>query len=179
MQHHPVVSREEWLAARKALLAKEKEATHLRDKVNAERLALPWVKVEKDYAFDTPAGKQALADLFRRPQPAHRLSFHAGPGLGGGLPGLLLPGRPSRRRAAASRASRCDVDRGVARAAGRDRGLQARMGWRFPWVSSFGSDFNFDYHVSFTQGGARERHGLLQFQRDRRAARAGMTSCRA
>ena len=64
MQHHPVVSREEWLVARKALLAKEKEATHLRDKVNAERLALPWVKVEKNYVFDTPEGKKSLADLF-------------------------------------------------------------------------------------------------------------------
>ena len=64
MQQHPVVTQEEWLTARKALLAKEKEATHLRDKVNAERLALPWVKVEKTYVFDTPKGKRTLAELF-------------------------------------------------------------------------------------------------------------------
>ena len=60
----PIVSREEWLAARRALLAKEKEATRLRDRVNAERLALPWVKVEKNYVFDTPQGKKTLAELF-------------------------------------------------------------------------------------------------------------------
>ena len=99
MQHHPVVSREEWLVARKALLAKEKEATHLRDKVNAERLALPWVKVEKNYVFDTPAGKEDACRSVRRPQPAHRLSFHARARLGGWLPRLLVPRRPSRRRA--------------------------------------------------------------------------------
>jgi hypothetical protein len=64
MQDHPVVSQEEWLSARKALLLKEKEATHLRDKLNAERLALPWVKVEKEYIFSTPRGKETLADLF-------------------------------------------------------------------------------------------------------------------
>ena len=64
MQHHPVVSREEWLVARKALLLREKEATHLRDKINAERLALPWVKVDKPYVFDTPSGERTLAELF-------------------------------------------------------------------------------------------------------------------
>src|SRR6476646_3778494 len=61
---HPVVSQDEWLTARRALLAKEKQATHLRDEVNAARLALPWVKVDKAYTFDTPAGKKKLADLF-------------------------------------------------------------------------------------------------------------------
>src|SRR3954451_19585534 len=61
---HAVVSREEWLAARRALLAREKEATRLRDEVNGERLALPWVRVEKNYVFDTPAGKKPLAGLF-------------------------------------------------------------------------------------------------------------------
>jgi predicted dithiol-disulfide oxidoreductase (DUF899 family) len=65
MEHHPVVSPEEWLTARKGLLLKEKEATHLRDKINAERLALPWVKVEKTYVFDTPEGKKTLGKLRR------------------------------------------------------------------------------------------------------------------
>ena len=64
MQQNRIVSREEWLAARKALLVKEKEATRLRDRINAERLALPWVKVEKTYHFDTPAGKKTFAELF-------------------------------------------------------------------------------------------------------------------
>ena len=62
MQHNRIVTPEEWLEARKALLVHEKEATHLRDKVNAERLALPWVRVDKDYAFDTPAGRNWLVN---------------------------------------------------------------------------------------------------------------------
>ena len=64
---HSVVSQKEWLIARKALLLKEKEETHLRDAVNAARLALPWVRVEKDYVFDTPDGPQKLARPVRRP----------------------------------------------------------------------------------------------------------------
>ncbi len=64
MQDHPVISREDWLVARRALLVREKEETHLRDAVNAERLALPWVRVEEAYSFETPAGARSLADLF-------------------------------------------------------------------------------------------------------------------
>ena len=64
MTDHAVVSREEWLSARRALLLQEKEETHLRDRVNAARLALPWVKVEKDYMFDTADGRRSLAELF-------------------------------------------------------------------------------------------------------------------
>jgi predicted dithiol-disulfide oxidoreductase (DUF899 family) len=86
MQQHPVVSRQEWLAARRALLLKEKEVTHLRDKINAERLGLPWVKVEKNYTFDTPKGKKTLADLFDGRSQLIAYHFMLGPGWAAGCP---------------------------------------------------------------------------------------------
>src|SRR5262249_27955047 len=87
MQESRIVSKEEWLAARKALLAKEKEATRLRDKINAERLALPRVKVEKTYRFDTPAGKKTLAELFGPRSQLIVYHFMFGPGWDAGCPG--------------------------------------------------------------------------------------------
>jgi predicted dithiol-disulfide oxidoreductase (DUF899 family) len=151
MQHHPVVSREEWLTARKALLAKEKEATHLRDKVNAERLALPWVKVEKAYVFDTPKGKRTLAELFDGRSQLIVYHFMLGPGWNAGCPGCsfladhidgALPHLEHHdvTMIAASHAPLKEIE-----------AYKARMGWRFPWVSSAGGDFNYDYHVSFTK----------------------------
>src|ERR1700694_4613314 len=87
MHDHPVVSQEEWRAARKALLLKEKEFTHLRDKINAQRLALPWVKVEKNYVFDTPKGKKNLAELFDGRSQLIVYHFMLGPGWDAGWPG--------------------------------------------------------------------------------------------
>src|SRR5580692_3725805 len=87
MQQHPVVSQDEWLAARKALLLREKEATHLRDAINAERLALPWVKVEKEYLFDTSHGKKSLSDLFAGRRQLVVYHFMLGPGWGAGCHG--------------------------------------------------------------------------------------------
>ena len=86
---HRVVSREEWLEARKAHLKNEKALTRMRDMVSAERRELPWVKVEKNYVFDTPEGKKALAELFGEQQPAARLSLHVATGPGPGLQELL------------------------------------------------------------------------------------------
>jgi predicted dithiol-disulfide oxidoreductase (DUF899 family) len=150
MQHHAVVSQEEWLAARRALLASEKEATHLRDRINAERLALPWVRVEKEYVFDTPAGKKTLAELFAGRSQLMVYHFMLGPGWAAGCPGCsflsdhldgALPHLEHHdvTLTAVSRAPLAEI-----------AAYKARMGWRFPWVSAFGSDFNFDYHVSFT-----------------------------
>src|SRR5947209_20036132 len=82
MQHHSVVYQEQWLAARKALLLKEKEFTHLRDKINAERLALPWVKVDKNYVFDTPQGKKNLSQLFDGRSQLIVYHFMLGPEIG-------------------------------------------------------------------------------------------------
>ena len=149
----PVVSREEWLAARKALLAREKEATHLRDEVNAERLALPWVKVEKDYLFDTPAGAEDLADLFDGRSQLIVYHFMLGPDWAAGCPGCSF--LADHLDGALPHLNHHDVTLvAVSRAPlAKIEAYKRRMGWQFPWVSSFGSDFNYDYHVSFTQGG--------------------------
>src|SRR5271154_2844129 len=87
MLDHAVVSQEEWLVARKALLAKEKEATHLRDRLNADRLALPWVKVEKEYVFETPEGKKTFAELFDGRSQLVVYHFMLGPNWAAGCPG--------------------------------------------------------------------------------------------
>lgn len=148
--NHPVVSREEWLAARKALLAKEREETHLRDAVNAARLALPWVRIDKEYLFDTPAGRRALPELFDGRSQLLVYHFMLGPDWKAGCPGCsflcdhidgALPhlNHHDVTITAVSRAPLVEID-----------AYRKRMGWRFPWASSFGSDFNYDFGVSFT-----------------------------
>jgi predicted dithiol-disulfide oxidoreductase (DUF899 family) len=151
MQLHPIVSQEEWLAARKALLLKEKEFTHLRDKINAERLALPWVKVEKNYEFDTPKGKKTLTELCAGRSQLMVYHFMLGPGWDAGCPGCsflsdhfdgALPHLEHHdvTLTAVSRAPLAEIE-----------AYKKRMGWKFPWVSAFGSDFNYDFHVSFKE----------------------------
>ena len=149
--HHPVVSREEWLAARKAFLGKEKAFTRLRDDLSAERRALPWEKVDKRYIFDTPEGKKTLADLFAGRSQLVIYHFMLGPGWAEGCkscsyladhfegPAIHLAQRDVTLMVV-SRAPLTEIMR-----------FKTRMGWRFPWASSFGSDFNSDYHVSFTK----------------------------
>ncbi|MCO6177452.1 thioredoxin family protein [Ciceribacter sp. RN22] len=146
---HPVVSREEWLEARRALLLKEKEATHLRDRLNAERMALPWVKVDKDYVFDTPSGPKTLAALFDGRSQLMIYHFMLGPDWQAGCPGCsfladhfdgTLP-HLNHHDVTLVAVSRAPLEKIEA--------YRRRMGWHFPWVSSFGTDFNRDYHVSF------------------------------
>ncbi|MFT4003427.1 MAG: thioredoxin family protein [Rhizobium sp.] len=146
-----VVSRDVWLEARRRLLAREKEATHLRDRVNAERLALPWVKVEKDYVFDTAAGRKTLADLFDGRSQLIVYHFMLGPDWDAGCTGCsfladhldgTLP-HLNHHDVTLVAASRAPLEKVEA--------YKKRMGWDFPWVSSFANDFNFDYHVSFTK----------------------------
>jgi predicted dithiol-disulfide oxidoreductase (DUF899 family) len=151
MQHNPIVSREDWLVARKALLAKEKEATRLRDRLNAERLALPWVKVEKAYVFETPQGKRTLAELFDGRSQLIVDHFMLGPGWGAGCPACSFLG--DHLDGALTHLEHHDVSLvAVSRAPLAEiEAYKKRMGWHFPWVSSFGNDFNYDYHVSFTQ----------------------------
>jgi predicted dithiol-disulfide oxidoreductase (DUF899 family) len=149
MHRHPVVSREEWLAARQALLVREKEATRLRDRINGERLALPWVRVDKPYAFHAPAGTRTLADLFDGRSQLIIYHFMLGPGWAAGCPGcsfladhldgaLVHLNHHDVTLVAVSRAPLAEIET-----------YRKRMGWRFPWVSSHGGDFNIDYHVSF------------------------------
>ncbi len=146
-----VVSREVWLEARRALLASEKEATHLRDKVNRERQALPWVKVDKDYAFDTPLGRKSLSELFDGRSQLLVYHFMFGPDWDQGCTGCSF--LADNLDGAVTHLNNHDVTL-VAVSRGPLAKLEAykkRMGWHFPWVSSEGSDFNFDYHVSFTK----------------------------
>lgn len=151
MDHHPVVSREDWLVARKALLAKEKEATRMRDRVNADRLALPWVRIAKPYVFDTPAGSKTLADLFDGRSQLVVYHFMLGPDWEAGCPGCSF--LADHLDGTLAHLNHHDVTLvAVSRAPiARIESYKRRMGWRFPWVSSHGNDFNFDFHVSFTQ----------------------------
>jgi predicted dithiol-disulfide oxidoreductase (DUF899 family) len=147
---HPVVSREEWLKARKAHLKNEKALTRLRDLVSKERRALPWVKVEKEYVFDTPEGKKTLADLFGGNSQLVIYHFMWRWDLGQGCDSCSF--FCDHVDGANLHLKHHDVSF-VAVSRGRLADLQAykqRMCWKFDLVSSYGSDFNFDYHVSFT-----------------------------
>jgi len=150
MQNNRIVSQDEWLAARKAHLKSEKALTRMRDLVAAERRALPWVKVEKEYVFDTPQGKRTLAELFDGRSQLIIYHFMMGPDWEQGCVGCSflcdhVDGANQHLMqhdvtfVAVSRAPLAKIE-----------SYKKRMGWRFPWVSSYGSDFNFDYHVSFT-----------------------------
>ena len=149
MLHNPVVSRDEWLAARKALLAREKELTRLRDQLNAERRTLPWVKVEKPYVFDGPNGKETLADLFDGRSQLIVKHFMLGPGWKEGCIGCSFGA--DHVDGALPHLEHHDVSYAAVSLAPfpEIENFKKRMGWRFKWVSSHGSDFNYDYHVSF------------------------------
>jgi predicted dithiol-disulfide oxidoreductase (DUF899 family) len=145
-----IVSRAEWLAARRALLEREKQATRLRDQINAERLALPRVRVEQDYVFDTQAGRRSLAELFSGRSQLLVYHFMLGPNWTAGCPGCSF--LADHLDGALPHLEHHDVSLvAVSRAPlAKILDYKTRMGWRFPWVSSFGSDFNFDFGVSFT-----------------------------
>jgi predicted dithiol-disulfide oxidoreductase (DUF899 family) len=149
-RHPNVVSPAEWLAARREFLAKEKEFTRLRDELSRQRRDLPWEKVEKRYEFDSTRGKLTLADLFGGRGQLIVYHFMLGPGwqegcqscsyLADHFDGLAIHlANRDTTLAVVSRAPLAEIE-----------AFRKRMGWKFPWVSSFGSDFNFDYRVSFT-----------------------------
>jgi predicted dithiol-disulfide oxidoreductase (DUF899 family) len=146
-----IVSRDEWLEERTLHLANEKRLTRLYDQLAAERRRLPWVRVEKTYEFEGPEGRESLADLFAGKSQLIVNHFMLGPGWGAGCVGcsfgadhvdaaLVHLEQRDVRYIAVSRAPLAEIE-----------AFKARMGWRFKWVSSFGSDFNFDFHVSFTK----------------------------
>jgi predicted dithiol-disulfide oxidoreductase (DUF899 family) len=150
MQPHKIVSQDEWLAARQALLVKEKELTRQRDRLSAERQALPWVRVDKAYEFDGPDGKETLAELFGGRSQLLVYHFMFGPDWEQGCPSCSyladhfdganfhLPHRDV-TLVVVSRAPLAPIE-----------AFRRRMGWRFKWVSSYANDFNHDFHVSFT-----------------------------
>ncbi len=132
MDRPEVVSRADWLSARKELLVKEKQLTRQRDEIDRQRRELPWVRVEKEYVFDGPNGQQTLADLFEGRSQLIVSHFMFGPGLEGGLRGLFLPRRPRRRRFGTSGAPRCFVRNHLPGTVGRDRGIQEAHGLALP-----------------------------------------------
>jgi len=151
MEPHKVVSQSEWLAARKALLAKEKEFTHARDRLSAERRALPWVKIEKPYVFEGAEGKETLPDLFDGRSQLLVYHFMLGPGWEEGCKSCSY--LADHFDGAAIHLAQRDVTFLVVSRAPWPQiaAFQKRMGWRFKWVSSFGNDFNHDFHVSFSK----------------------------
>jgi predicted dithiol-disulfide oxidoreductase (DUF899 family) len=150
MKRPPIVSRDEWTAARKAHLAREKELTQLHDQIMEERRALPWVRVDKDYAFDTPQGRKTMADLFAGRSQLIVYHFMWRKDLGTGCVGCSF--LVDHIDGANQHLKHHDVSVVVVSRAPLDvlQAYRKRMGWQFDWVSSEGSDFNFDYHVSFT-----------------------------
>src|ERR1700747_1950059 len=143
-----VVSQADWLAARKQLLKKEKEFTKLRDELSRERRELPWEKVEKQYAFQGPKGKETLAQLFDGRSQLVVYHFMLGPGWKEGCPScsFLADSFDGIRIHIAQRDTTFVV---ISRAPYSEiEAFKKRMGWQFKWVSSFGSDFNYDYQVS-------------------------------
>ncbi|SDN35290.1 DUF899 domain-containing protein [Polaromonas sp. JS666] len=166
--NHAIVPRDQWLAERKTLLAQEKELTRLRDQVARERRALPWVQIEKNYVFDTPQGKRSLADLFEGRRQLMVQHFMFGPGWEQGCPSCSYMADHTAGMqvhlehrdvtfVAVSRATLPEIER-----------FRRRMGWQFAWVSSNGSDFNYDFHVSFrpqdrVDGIVNYNYGMTEF----------------
>ena len=149
IENPQVVSQAEWLAARKELLAKEKEFTRQRDALSAERRKMPWVKVDKQYVFDAPGGKKTLTDLFGRKSQLIVYHFMFGPGWEEGCQSCSFLG--DHFDGSLVHLAQRDVTlTGVSRAPlAQIEAFKKRMGWRFPWVSSYENEFNFDYDVSF------------------------------
>ncbi|HXM82370.1 MAG TPA: DUF899 domain-containing protein [Burkholderiales bacterium] len=162
-QRHKVVSSDEWIKARRKLLAKEKEFTRLRDKLSRQRRDLPWEAVKKEYVFEGPNGKQTLPGLFdgRSQLVVYHFMFH--PDWDAGCPhcsrwadsfnGAIV--HLNHRDVTLIAMSRAPYAKLAA--------YEKRMGWSFKWVSSFGTDFNFDYHVSFTPQEMAKRKAFYNF----------------
>jgi len=160
---HRVVSREEWLVARRALLEKEKELTRLRDDVSRQRRELPWVTVEWPYAFEGPRGTETLADLFEGRSQLVVYHFMFAPNWAAGCPHcsfwadnfdrvVVHLNQRDVTMVAVSRAPHAKLD-----------AYRRRMGWSFKWVSSGATSFNEDFHVSFTPDEVAEKRANYNY----------------
>lgn len=164
---HQVVSKQEWIAARKRLLDKEKEFTRLRDDLSRDRRDLPWERVDKQYLFDTPAGQRTLADLFDGRKQLVVYHFMFAPDWDNGCKSCSfwadnfngIVAHLNQRDVTFVAVSRAPLQK--------LRAFAQRLGWSFNWVSSGGNDFNFDYQVSFTdqqmQGEVDYNYGRRKF----------------
>jgi predicted dithiol-disulfide oxidoreductase (DUF899 family) len=181
MKNNPIVSREEWLESRKRLLQKEKELTRLRDELSVERRTLPWVRIDKPYVFEGPQGRRTLADLFDGSSQLMTYHFMFGPAwpqgcascsfLSDHIDGALVHLKRAVKVMAVSRAPYSQI-----------APFKRRMGWQFDWVSSHGTEFNYDFQASHTpqdisnntayynyellEYPAEETHGLSVFYKD-------------
>jgi predicted dithiol-disulfide oxidoreductase (DUF899 family) len=174
MTDHKTGTREEWLAARLELLKAEKELTRRSDELARRRQELPWVRIDKDYRFETDEGSASLADLFRRRSQLLVYHFMFGPDykagcatcstIADGFNGFAV--HLANHDVTFSAVSRAPLAK-----------LQAykqRMGWTFPWASSLGSDFNFDFNVSFTE--EQQREGAIEYNYERGGHAMDVTS---
>ena len=166
--NHPVVSKDRWLAERKALLAREKELVNLQDQIAQARRALPWERIDKNYVFDAPEGKRSLADLFEGRRQLMVQHFMLGPGWEQGCPSCSFMAdhvdgmnvhlvHRDVSFVAVSRAPLAEIER-----------FRQRMGWQFKWVSAHANDFNFDFAVSFkaddmASGKVFYNYGMVSF----------------
>jgi len=163
MQVHKTVSREEWLEARRALLAKEKELLKAKDALREQTRELPWVKVDKEYVFEGANGKETLSDLFAGRSQLVIRHFMLGPGWKEGCVGCSF-GADQTDGAVVHLINHDVMFVTVSRAPYPEiAAYHKRMGWTFKWVSSFGSDFNFDYHVSFTEADEKRGKAFYNF----------------
>jgi len=161
MTSHKTGTREDWLAARLALLKEEKELTSRSDEIAGRRQALPWVRIEKTYAFDTAEGPAALADLFRGRSQLLVYHFMFGPDFTAGCPSCssIADGFNGIEVHLANHdvmlwaVSRAPLEKLMA--------YERRMGWTFPWASSFRTDFNADFAVGFTE--QQQRDGSIEY----------------
>jgi predicted dithiol-disulfide oxidoreductase (DUF899 family) len=157
LHKHKVVSPNEWVEARKKLLIQEKEFTRVRDQVSAQRRELPWVKVETEYVFEGPAGKETLADLFEGRSQLVIYHFMFAPEWEEGCPSCSFWAdnfnpiviHLNHRDVTFAAISRAPIEKLNA--------FKERMGWSFKWVSSGNNEFNYDYHVSFPAGVPKEQ----------------------
>ena len=164
LKRHKVVSGKAWIAARKKLLAREKTFTRLRDRLSKARRELPWEAVGKEYVFEGPNGKETLAGLFDGRNQLVVYHFMFGPDWDAGCPhcsrwadnfnGIIV--HLNQRDVTLVAVSRAPYEKLVA--------YRQRMGWNFKWVSSFGTDFNFDYHVSFTPEEVNRKKAFHNFK---------------
>jgi predicted dithiol-disulfide oxidoreductase (DUF899 family) len=168
-----VVPQAEWVAARKELLRKEKEFSRLRDELSRQRRALPWERVEKKYVFDGPRGKETLGDLFAGRSQLIVYHFMFGLGWKEGCPScsfladtfdgaVVHLAHRDVTFVAVSRATLPEIE-----------AFKKRMGWQFKWVSSFGSDFNRNYHVSFSKNEMAEGKVYYNYEMTRFGAEEG------
>jgi predicted dithiol-disulfide oxidoreductase (DUF899 family) len=163
LDNHRIVSKDECLAARSALLKKEKEFTVLRDKLGQQQRDMPWVSVDKEYLFVGPNGKQTLSDLFDGRTQLIVYHFMYDPNWDAGCPscsfwadnfnGIVVHlNQRDVTMIAVSRAPYSKIEE-----------YKKRMGWNFKWVSSYDNDFNFDYHVSFTPKELSEKKAFYNY----------------